>query len=179
MSNFRGIPTALLSEMMKSAGQHVSLLLQEKMRLSNEIAKTRALLVDLNSEIQRRAEVAQRNRQRLGLPLPPMITNPDPTPNTPTTPPANIAAIPVHEEAREDGWVELPVEPVRRCFQCQFWKNRPRINSSLGYCNRLSTSCAANSMTCGHFIPTSPTPPTLATDALATPDTMEACDGRR
>lgn len=180
MSNFRGVPTAILSEMMKTSGKHVSSLLQDKMRIASEIAETRALMLEINAEVQRRAEVSWQNRQRLGLaPIPPMISNPDPTPSTPTTPPANLAAIPVREEAHEGGWVELPVESVRRCFQCQFWKNRPRINSSLGYCNRLSTACAANSMTCGHFILTTPTISALATDTLDTPDTMEACDGRR
>lgn len=180
MSNFRGVPTALLSEMIATSGRHVSRLLQEKMRISNEIAQTRAMIVEINAEVQRRAEVSWQNRQRLGLsPIPPMITNPDPDPSTPTAPPANFAAIPVREEGHEDGWVELPIEPQRRCFQCQFWKNRRGNNNPLGYCNRLSTSYAANSMTCGHFILTTPTPPTLATDALATPDTMEACDGRR
>jgi hypothetical protein len=182
MTSLRNIPTALLSEWMESAHTHAKSLLEERTRITNEINETRAVMGEINAEIQRRADVSWRNRQRLGLrPIPPMVSTNDPfTPPTPPNAPPAIAAIPVREEVREDGWVEIAPEPSpRRCFQCQFWKNRRGNNSPLGYCNRLSVSCAAGSMTCGHFILTTPTISALATDTLATPDTMEACDGRR
>lgn len=174
MSNFRGIPTALLTDLMETSSKHVSSLLRDKMRIANEIAQTRTLMKEIKAEMQRRADVAWSNRLRLGLsPLPPVVSTP-----------SSIAPTPVGEQA----WVELESgdKLLKVCGNCAFFEKRNYANPSKGWCNKLACPMLGvdDIEDCPHFdpMPLPSTPPAeivKALDQLATPEEMEVCDGRR